>query len=195
MTIAARRMLSSRSASVDDDRLVAAIASGNLSGLGVLFDRHGAEVRRLLLRLGVNARDVDDLVQDTFLDCIVAAAGFRPGASVRSWLFGIAVIVTRRHRRSVGRMVARLQRWAAQRIDPRVATPDDELGWSEDARRSARALACLSAKKRDAFVLVVVEELTGDEASHALGVPVATVWTRVHHARQELLRLLEEDPP
>jgi RNA polymerase sigma-70 factor (ECF subfamily) len=195
MKLAARAVVPMGTKSLDDDELVAAIRSGNLSGLGVLFDRHGASVRRLLSRLGASELEVDDLVQDTFLDSIVAAARFEAGASVRSWLFGIAVIVWRRHRRSVVRMVQRIQRWAAQRVDAKVATPDEQLLWSEAARRGERALSRLSPKKRDAFVLVVIEELSGDEAAVALGVPVATVWTRVHYARQEMLQHLELDPP
>jgi RNA polymerase sigma-70 factor (ECF subfamily) len=192
---ASRRPLGADLATLEDHELVAAIRSGNVSGLGILFDRYGADVRNLLLRLGVNARDVDDLTQDTFLDSIVAAAGFQRGGSVRSWLFGVAVIVMRRHRRSIGRMLKRVERWAAQRVEPRVATPDDELEWVEAAARGQRALSQLSAKKRDAFVLVVIEELSGDEAASALGVSVATLWTRVHYARRELMRHLELDPP
>lgn len=191
----ARRALGSGLVSVEDHELVAAIRSGNVSGLGILFDRYGADVRQLLVRLGVNSRDVDDLTQDTFLDSIVASAGFQCGASVRSWLFGVAVIVMRRHRRSVARMFKRVERWAAQRIEPRIATPSDALEWTEDAARSQRALSQLSAKKRDAFVLVVIEELSGDEAAAALGITLATVWTRVHYARRELMHHLELDPP
>jgi DNA-directed RNA polymerase specialized sigma24 family protein len=77
-------------------------------------------------------------------------------------------------------MLKRVERWAAQRVEPRVATPDDELEWVEAAARGQRALSQLSAKKRDAFVLVVIEELSGDEAASALGVSVATLWKRVH---------------
>lgn len=191
MMVATRRL----PATTADDELVALVRSGNLSGLGVMFDRHGPAVRRLLLRLGATARDVDDLVQDTFLESIPAAARFVEGASLRSWLFGIAVIVMRRHRRSVGRVVKRIQRWASLHVEPRVRTPDDVLEWSESARRCQRALDHLPAKKRDAFVLVVIEELSGEEAAQILEVPVATVWTRLHYARREMVRLLELDPP
>ncbi len=92
-------------------------------------------------------------------------------------------------------MLQRAQRWAAERIETRVATPSDELEWTEEAKRSQRALLRLSPKKRAAFVLVVIEELSGEEAAAALGVPVRTIWTRVHYARREMLRFLELDPP
>lgn len=44
--------------------LIASIHGGDLSGLGILFDRYGSDVRRLLLRVGVPPGDADDLVQD-----------------------------------------------------------------------------------------------------------------------------------
>lgn len=174
----------------NDDALVASIRGGNLSGLGVLFDRHGEDVHRLLGRLGIDARDADDLVQQTFLDVIDASARFHAGSPVRPWLYGIAVMAVRRHRRSVGRMFARLRTWTAARVEQEVATPAEEFDRREDARRGQRALAMLSTKKRDAFVLVALEEMSGEEAAKILEVPIATVWTRVHHARRELAELL-----
>lgn len=195
MSAALRQPFAVTTGTLSDEDLVAAIRSGNLTGLGTLFDRHGNAVRRLVARLGAHARDVDDLVQETFLDCIVAAAKFERGSAVRPWLLGVAMMVMRRHRRSLGRMFRRLEQWASQHVERPVPTPADELEWSESARRGQRALSLLPAKKRDAFVLVVVEELSGDEAAAVLGVPIATLWTRVHYARREMLRLLELDPP
>jgi RNA polymerase sigma-70 factor (ECF subfamily) len=88
--------------------LIAAIHGGDLSGLGVLFDRYGGDVRRLLLRLGVPPGDADDLVQQTFLDVLGASARFQADAPVKPWLLGLAAMHARRHRRSVCRMIARV---------------------------------------------------------------------------------------
>jgi RNA polymerase sigma-70 factor (ECF subfamily) len=195
MSALLRRPRPERGRRLDDEELVALIRSGNLSGLGALFDRYGADVRRLLLRLGVSHSDVDDLVQDAFLDSVVAAATYQPGLAVRPWLFGISLMVVRRHRRSVVRMLRRARDWGARRIETRVATPMEEVDWTEQAERGRRALARLSPKKRAAFVLVVLEELSGEEAAAALDVPVRTIWTRVHYARREMLHFLELDPP
>ena len=57
-----------------------------------------------------------------------------------------------------------------------------------------RAIAALSPQKREVLLLVEVEELTCEEAASALGIPVGTVWTRLHHARRELRLLLGERP-
>jgi RNA polymerase sigma factor (sigma-70 family) len=177
--------------------LIAAIHGGDLSGLGILFDRYGNDVRRLLLRLGIPAGDADDLVQQTFLDVLGASARFQADAPVKPWLLGLAAMHARRHRRSVSRMIARVQAWtrdAAHSDDhPMTLTPERKLVLSVEAARAQRALLRLSAKKREVFVLVALEGMSGAEAAHALRIPVATVWTRLHHARLELRTALAKE--
>ncbi len=178
--------------SLDGASLVATIKGGDLSGLGVLFDEYGDDVYRFLVRIGVPPSDVEDLVQQTFLDVLAAAPRFQADAAVKPWLFGIAAMVARRHRRSAGRMFERLRRWALERTVETPPTPDECFEVGAQAIRAQRALDALSPRKREAFVLVVLEGLAGEEAAIAMGVPVATVWTRVHHARRELRHALGE---
>jgi RNA polymerase sigma-70 factor (ECF subfamily) len=189
MTAMPRKSAAARTTDAD---LVTEIARGGISGLGVLFDEHGGDVRRLLSRLGVPSSDLDDLVQQTFLEVPSAARTFRAGAPVKPWLFGLAAVVARRHKRLLARMFARLHRWTLDRAAPNPVTPSYEAEICAMARRAELALHGLSAKKREAFVLVALEGLTGEEAAAAMNVPVATVWTRLHHARRDLRRVLEE---
>jgi RNA polymerase sigma-70 factor (ECF subfamily) len=59
---------------------------------------------------------------------------------------------------------------------------------AEQAQRLALAeavLAGMSDKARRAFVLFEVEGYSGEEIAQLEGIPLATVWTRVHHARKE----------
>ncbi len=56
-----------------------------------------------------------------------------------------------------------------------------------------RALERMSPKKREVIVLAVIEGLPGEEVARVLGVPVATVWTRLHHARRELTDAVFEE--
>jgi len=43
------------------------------------------------------------------------------------------------------------------------------------------------------FVMVELEDASGKDAARALGIPLATVWTRLHHARRELRQYLAEE--
>ncbi len=177
-----------------DQALVAAVASGELTSLGLLFDRYSNDVRRVLARLGVPSSDLDDLVQQTFLDVPRASVRFRDDAPVRPWLMGLAAMVARRRRRSFSRMLAHLQAWAREPDARRVSTPAEEHERSVDVERALRAIEALSEKKREAFVLVMLEGMSCAEAAEALRTPVATVWTRIHYARAELRALLGEEP-
>jgi RNA polymerase sigma-70 factor (ECF subfamily) len=180
-------------AEVADAELVAAIARGNLEALGDLFERHEPSVRRYLARLGLGPSDADDLVQATFLEVVQAAGRFDLERPVRSWLLGIATILVRRRRRTVRRYAARLAAWSGIAKGRRVPTPDEVFDGDEAFQRFQRAFDRLSPKKREAFVLVTLEGLSGEEAAAALGIPVNTVWTRLHHARQDLRAALGED--
>ena len=191
---AAARMPGRRPA---DHELIAAVANGNLEALGTLFERHEPAVRRYLGRLGIARADIDDLIQASFLEVVRAAARFDPSYPAQGWLFGIATMMARRHRRSLGRSAARVAAWLGALRSQAVPepTPAERLDDRAALRRVAHAVDRLSLKKREVFVLVTVEGLSGEEAAAALGIPVNTVWTRLHHARRELRAALAEREP
>jgi RNA polymerase sigma factor (sigma-70 family) len=181
-----------RQTGASDEALVTAVASGDLDALGTLFDRYEPTLRRFISRLGTPSGEVDDLVQATFLQLVSASARFDPSLSARSFLLGVAAMMTRRHRRSLGRIAARLRNWTRQPEPTGTKTPHQELEAHEADERLRRALASLPPKKRDVFVMVTLEGASGDDVARALGIPVNTVWTRLHHARKELRALLGE---
>jgi RNA polymerase sigma-70 factor (ECF subfamily) len=180
-------------ASTTDAELIRQVADGRLDGLGQLFDRYHLPVRRFLARLQVPAGDLDDLVQVTFLQVPRAAAHFDPTRSAKAWLLGLATMVVKRHRRSLGRIARRIAALAKEPPRHAPPTPADLVTDAEEGRRAQRALAALAPKKREVFVMVVLEQLSGEAVAHSLGIPVGTVWTRLHHARRELRAWLQED--
>ena len=103
--------------------------------------------------------------------------------------------MVRRQRRSVARLTARVRAWAVSREEQRSESPAETFEGRETEARLFRALQNLSPKKREVFVMVALEGASGEEAAVALGVPLNTIWTRLHHARQELLHELREGRP
>jgi len=179
----------------DHAALVERIARGDLQSLGTLFDLYERDVRRTLGKLGVTAADVDDLLQATFLQVIRAAPSFDARFSVRSWLYGIGAMMARRHRRTTTRLAERMASWAASLARPESETPGDAFDSEETGRRMEAALQRLSPKRREAFVLVTLEGASGEEAAAALGIPLNTLWTRLHHARKDLRRWVLGETP
>jgi RNA polymerase sigma-70 factor, ECF subfamily len=177
-----------------DGRLFERMRDGDMGALGILFDRYARDVRRVISRLGVASADVDDLVQLTFLEAMRAAEQYDGRANAKPWLAGIAVIMVRRHRRSLGRIFRRLTEWGRDPdADKQETNQADAYETHEMAHKAEQALAKLSPKKREVFILVVLEGLPGEQVATALSIPVATVWTRLHHARLDLRELLAEE--
>ena len=175
-----------------DAQLIAAIASADLEALGQLFERYEPALRRYLGRLGVSASDADDLVQATFLEVPRAAKRFDPMQAASPWLFGIATMMARRQRRSLMRSARRVAEWTRLVRREPPPTPAALADASRAERRLAAALERLAPKKREVFILITLEGWSGEAAAAALGVPINTIWTRLHHARVELQKALEE---
>jgi RNA polymerase sigma-70 factor (ECF subfamily) len=170
-----------------DPEILRQLALGEIGALGELYDRYQEVVRRFLARATRNAEDVDDLVHATFLGAAQTAGRYDGRPSCRPWLVGIAVHVLRRRRRTFGQfmaVLASLRGVQATTADPRLAL---------QARTDLdRALAGLSEAKRVTLLMAEVEGLSCSEIAAALEIPVGTVWTRLHAARRELRRALEE---
>ena len=96
--------------------------------------------------------------------------------NLRSW---------RRHRR----LVAALE----LEISEPNPSPEREAEAKQQLAQVWRALMRLSPKKRVVYVLHIVEGRSGEEIAAMLNIPVATVWTRLHHARKALDAALERE--
>jgi RNA polymerase sigma-70 factor (ECF subfamily) len=170
-----------------DPDILRQVAGGEIGALGELYDRYQEPIRRFLARATSDAEDVDDLVHATFLAAAKSAGRYDGRPSCRAWLIGIAAQLLRRRRQSFGRFLAVLSSLRGVRAtatDPRPA-----LQARSDVER---ALVRISAAKRITLLMAEVEGLSCAEIAAALGVPIGTVWTRLHAARRELRRALEE---
>jgi RNA polymerase sigma-70 factor (ECF subfamily) len=168
-----------------DARMLESCAVGDPAAMGELFDRYGVAVHRFLCRLVGSSTEVDDMVHATFLEALRSVRKFRGGAQVRTWLFGIAINVSRHHVRSEVRRRAFLTVYA-DRPQGRVARPDHLVERQQLVALIGKALAELPHDLRAAYLLCDVEELSGAEAAAALGVPAGTVGRRLHEARKAL---------
>lgn len=181
-------------AQATDDMLLVACARGDQGALGELFDRHQEAVYRFLGRLCRSApRDIDDLVQATFLEVQRAAHGFHGSSTVKTWIFGIAANVTRHHVRSEIRQRELLDEFG-QRLELAGSSPrrpDETAEQREMMDRLAEAIDGLPYDLRVVFVACELEDLRGAEVAKTLGIREGTLWRRLHLARKSLSAILD----
>lgn len=127
----------------------------------------------------------EDAVQETMLALHRGLARFRGDASPRTWAIAIATRIARRLRRREARHVA------TDDLDLEVFDVDQAAAAELVLLR--RALARLGEKKREAFILMSLLELTAKEAGKALGTFANTAASRDRHARAELEALLVDE--
>lgn len=173
-----------------DPELMAAIAAGDLGALGLLYDRYQADLLRFFLRMRATGSDADDLVHETFLRLVRAARLYDGRPSARGFVIGVGAKVLRGRRRSIRRLGEVLRSFAAGLSGASAVSPEAEAGGSETRDHIEAALARLSPEKRMTFLMIEAEGMTGEEVALALEIPVATVWTRLHHARLSLRKSL-----
>jgi RNA polymerase sigma-70 factor, ECF subfamily len=181
-----------RSVSADTDVSVwiARCREGDPTAFRALYDLHFQQVHRLARSLGAPAAEVDDVTQEVFSSAFSKLSRFS-GGNFGHWLHRIcANLVTDRHRkRRVRETFQRLLGSAASEEMDHRGTPDARCECAEAQRQVGQILARMRPKHREVFALFELEGLSGEEISVVVGCPVNTVWTRLHHARQDFLKI------
>jgi RNA polymerase sigma-70 factor, ECF subfamily len=160
-----------------------------------IFDRHFVSIHRYLHRRA--GRDLaDELAAETFALAFERRASCRAQDSVLPWLYGIATNLLRRRRRTE---VRRLRAYSRSAVDASVAYDDGDEAATRADRASAgaglaRALAAMRPRERDALLLYALADLSYDEIALALDVPIGTVRTWLHRAREVARRELVAEP-
>jgi len=159
-----------------------------------LFRAHAGFVAGFLARLGVPQADVDDRVQEVFL-VAHRKGGYTPGQGhPRTWLGAIAVRVASTARRTVARRREDsgdvLSGWTAPQ-----ASPAEVVEQRRSLERVQSALDSLDVDHRAVFVLYELEGQSCESIADAFGVPVGTVYSRLHNARRRFKQLYAELEP
>lgn len=183
----------------DDIALLTASGAGDQRAFDALVTRHAEAVHRFAHSLGMRDDELDDVMQDTFVSAWRAASSYRGDGSVRAWLLSIARNAVRQHRR---RRHGEHQHWAPIEMAESMESVADRAGWGRtdggtagDARELVvRALAQLEHDDREILMLREIEEFSGEETAHALGITMPAMKSRLHRARLRLaaaVRVLE----
>jgi RNA polymerase sigma-70 factor (ECF subfamily) len=161
-----------------------------LLDFNAVYTTYFHSVSRWVRAFGGLSADVEDLTQEVFLVVERRIDSFQ-GGNVAAWLYGIARRTVRDHRRK-----AWFRRWLSgadpEAADAGAVTPDPGVSFErrEAQQRVAAILQEMSAVRSSTFILFEIEGYSGEEIAQLEGVPVNTVYTRLHHARKDFFRLL-----
>jgi RNA polymerase sigma-70 factor, ECF subfamily len=151
-----------------------------------IYERWFGEVSRWIRAMGGPEAEREDLVQDVFLVVHRRLPDF-DGQNVAGWLYQIA-----RHRvRDFRRLL-----WVkhllfgsvplSESLSKGGASPADSLETNEKRALLEQLLGKLNESERAALVLFEIDGFSGEEIAEIQGVPVNTVWARIHKARKKL---------
>ena len=179
----------------DDVELLRRAGSGDAAAFREVFTRHRSDVARLVYRMLNAPADLDDVVQEVFVQVFRSLKDFRGQSKFTTWLHRVTVNVVLMHRRSAkSRPVLTPESPTDVAIDTQRLGPDEEAERSERMRAFQRLLGRLADKKRIVFILHELEGLAPTEIAEIVAAPVLTVRTRLFYARRELEEMLPEEP-
>ena len=137
--------------------------------------------------LARNRERADDLVQDTIVRALAAAAQFRAGTNLKGWMFTIL--------RNLHYNEVRKNRIQTQSLDDPLAYEPAVLPnqvASLEFGDFRRAFWQLADDRREALILIGASGLSYEEAAKVCDCPKGTIKSRVSRARRELLQILED---
>ncbi len=171
-----------------------------------LYAMNHAHVYRFACALAGDARDAEDLFQETWLRAVKAQAAIREeGGDPKAWLFAIAANA---HKDSLRKKRVRRLFFLERTKSMAKGTADADPGWDapghahEDGGTRSdirlclrRAISRLPGRERRVFVLKDIEGFKHGEIGRMLGIPEATVRTLLHRAVRRLRKELAEFRP
>lgn len=180
----------------DDDKvLVEQAKSGDKHAIGELFVRYSNNVRRLLRSVVGNSDEIDDLVQDVFIQVFRSLPGFRGDARFTTWLHQVTVYAAYNYLRKARKRHTPTSPTSFNGIEsPGCDSPHNRMGGREAITRLNVILDTIKPKKRIAFVLFAVEGYSVNEVAEMVKAPLPTVKSRIWFARRELRKKASRDP-
>ena len=175
---------------IADEVLIAKIAKGDRSAMAALFTRYRVRVFKFVVRMVRNEAIAEELNSDVFLDVWRQAGTFEGRSAVSTWIFSIARF----------KALNALQRRGEEELDDNKADaieddsddPETVLAKKDKAAVLRQCLAELSAEHREIVNLVYYQHKSVEEVSGIVGIPEATVKTRMFYARKKLSEFLAE---
>jgi RNA polymerase sigma-70 factor (ECF subfamily) len=179
---------------VEDVLLVDRCLTGESAATRELFRRHKSRVHASLYRVLGSNRDMDDLLQEAFLQVFTSLRHWRAEASLATWIDRVAVRVAYRYLGKRGRRID------APTLDGELDEPAADVSGAgrqlarDGIKRLYAVLDELSPAARLAFTLHAIDGRPLAEVADLVGASVAATKLRVWRTRKKVERAAELDP-
>ena len=173
--------------------------SGEDAYFGLLMERFGGTVRRIVMSFSTDPMHAEDLFQEVWVRVWTKRALYKPKGSFRGWVITISrnVCIVESRRRSAD--LKRLERVTLEEKVEMDLRTEGTAAWADNAQAEAaavqahRRLASLSSREQEAVVFRVMEGLSGEETATAMGISPSTVRVLVHRGLNKLRKETKHD--
>lgn len=173
-----------------DRSLILELQAGSLDALGALYDRHRALVYRTALAITGDSEAAADLLQDVFLRLQRFAGRVDVERPLEPWLYRVTANMAYTWVKQRQRWYHPLEEVAELLTTGRKNSPQQLAELGDELQQVSQALAALPLSQRVVVVLYYLNDLSLQEVSEILDIPVGTIKSRLHYGRQALKRHL-----
>ena len=176
-----------RKPSMPTGELVCLCQRGERDAQAEFYEKYKGDVARTVFKVFGHDPELEDVIQDVFIEAFRSIEKFKGKAKVTTWLYRVAfnVALQRLRKRKRRREVALPP---TESIQPVLETPQRTLEHREQLDTVYEVLDRLTPKKRIVFILHEFLGLNAKEISELVDANVLTVRTRLHYARKEFYR-------
>ena len=174
----------------DDRRLVELSLSGDDMAFEYLFNRYGDAIRRLFLQRSTSVEDTEDLLQETFIKVYVNLHRYSADYTFGQWVYTIARnthIDFERRRQEDLSIDDKFSAPAAS-----TPSPEESLISMQQRTQIEHYIECLPSQYHQLFKMRFLEDYSYDEIAEKLHLPMGTVKTQIHRARERMCTLIRE---
>jgi len=177
-----------------DEQIAGEVQAGNKEAFAFLLDRYESKMRRYGKRFLFGGDDLDDLIQDIFIKVYTNIQSFDTKQRFSPWIYRVA------HNTFINAMKKsirdRLVMFDFDTVFPTLSTDEktDDLAHRKEAKEKMdKFLDRLGPKYKEPIVLFFYEELSYQEISDILRIPVSTVGVRINRAKRQLEKYYSQE--
>ena len=176
----------------DDRALVGLVLDGDDAAFEHLFNRYRDAIRRLFVqRLGKASDNADDLLQETFIKVYLNIDRYDNDYTFGQWVYTIArnthIDFERRRQDDVH---------IDEKFSAPVAntpSPEESMISMQQRKQIELYINCLPVQYRQLFTMRFLDDYSYEEIAEKLQLPMGTVKTRIHRARERMCNLIIND--